>query len=57
MRLNHEQSDFRWVTISEAKSLVTFGGQRRLYGEVEREFIRRTPSDWLAIQLGGGDAA
>ena len=47
--LNTEHSEFRWVTISEAQSLVTFGGQRRLYAEVQHEFIERQPSSWHSI--------
>ena len=31
--------------------MVTFGGQRKLYAEIEREFIARKPSRWLAIDL------
>src|SRR5262249_46846315 len=37
IRLNSEHSEFRWVTIAEAQSLVTFGGQRRVYEEIQRE--------------------
>jgi len=51
VRLNAEHSEFRWVTITEAQSLVTFGGQRRLYAEVQHEFIERQPSAWHAIKL------
>jgi len=49
VRLNAEHSDFRWVTFAEAQELVTFGGQRRLYAEIEREFVQRCPSSWLKI--------
>ena len=51
VRLNAEHSEFRWVPISKAQSLVTFGGQRRLYEEVQREFIDRRPSAWHEINL------
>ena len=49
--LNSEHSEFRWVTIAEAQSLVTFGGQRRVYEEIQREFIDRKPSAWHEIPI------
>jgi len=51
VRLNPEHSAFRWVTVREAQSLVTFGGQRRLYAEVQSEFIDRVPSSWHAVGI------
>ena len=51
VRLNPEHSEFRWVTIAEAQSLVPFGGQRRVYEEVQREFIDRRPSPWHEIAI------
>jgi dihydroneopterin triphosphate diphosphatase len=51
VKLNAEHSDFRWVTFAEARELVPFGGQRRLYSEVEREFVLRRPTQWLEIRL------
>lgn len=51
VRLNTEHSEFRWVTIAEAQSLVTFGGQRRVYAEIQREFIDRRPSPWHEIAI------
>ena len=51
VRLNSEHSEYRWVTIAEAQSLVTFGGQRRIYEEIQREFIDRKPSPWHEIAI------
>ena len=51
VRLNSEHSECRWVTIAEARSLVTFGGQRRVYEEIQREFIDRQPSPWHEITI------
>jgi dATP pyrophosphohydrolase len=51
VRLNAEHSAFRWVTFAEAAQLVTFGGQRRLYEEVRREFVARDPSHWHQINF------
>jgi dATP pyrophosphohydrolase len=51
VRLNAEHSEFRWVTTMDAQSMVTFGGQRRLYEEVQREFVDRQPSVWHEIKF------
>jgi len=51
IHLNPEHSEFRWVTIRDAQSLVTFGGQRRVYEEIQREFIDREPSPWHEISV------
>jgi dATP pyrophosphohydrolase len=51
-RLNDEHSESRWVSFAEAGTLVVFGGQRRLYEEIEREFVLRRPSKWHSIPLG-----
>ncbi len=50
-QLNEEHSEYRWVSFSEAASIVTFGGQRRLYEEIEREFVSRGPSKWHSIPI------
>ena len=49
LRLNHEHSAFRWVSIEEAAVMLPFGSQRDLIAHVEREFIRREPSPFLRI--------
>jgi len=51
VQLNAEHSAFRWVTFAEAAQMVTFGGQRRLYEEVKREFLDRDPSPWHEIEI------
>ena len=51
VRLNAEHSEYRWVSFDEARRLVPFGGQRRLYDEIEREFFQRHPTRWLEISL------
>jgi hypothetical protein len=57
VRLNSEHSEFRWVTIAEAQALVPFGGQRRVYEEVQREFIDRRPSPWHEIAIAAAGCA
>ncbi|MGB7287522.1 MAG: NUDIX domain-containing protein [Salaquimonas sp.] len=48
--LNHEHSEYRWVGFEEAMDLVSFGGQRRVLGWVEDEFVKRSPSKHLLIE-------
>ncbi|WP_424986785.1 NUDIX hydrolase [Microbulbifer sp. S227A] len=47
--LNHEHSAYRWVGFQQAADMVAFGGQRRVLGWIEDEFIRRQPSRHLKI--------
>jgi len=49
--LNHEHSDFRWVSFEEACDLVAFGGQRRVLRWIKEEFIERIPSKHLLIEF------
>lgn len=48
--LNHEHSEYRWVSFEEAVDMVPFGGQRRVLRWIEEEFVRRTPSKYLLIE-------
>lgn len=49
VQLNHEHSEYRWVSFAEAVEMVSFGGQRRVLRWIEEEFIRRKPSPFLRI--------
>lgn len=49
VRLNAENTAWRWVTLAEAGDLVPFGSQRDLLAHVEREFVQRQPSAFLRI--------
>ena len=49
--LNQEHSEHRWTTFDEAVEMVAFGGQRRVLRWIEDEFVRRSPSRHLAIEL------
>ena len=51
VELNHEHSEFEWVSIDEAVERVPFPGQRALLRHVEREFIRREPNELLRIRM------
>lgn len=48
--LNHEHSEYRWVSFGEAIEMVAFGGQRRVLSWVEDVFVKRTPSKHLLIE-------
>ncbi len=48
--LNHEHSDYQWVSFGEAIEMVAFGGQRRVLSWIEDEFVKRTPSKHLLIE-------
>ncbi|MEB3767165.1 NUDIX hydrolase [Acinetobacter sp. MD2] len=49
--LNHEHTEYRWCTLEEAKTLVSFSGQRKLYDHVWKNFIDRQPFELLKITL------
>ncbi|MDP0929528.1 NUDIX domain-containing protein [Paracoccus onubensis] len=50
--LNHEHSDYCWVSFDEAVEMVAFGGQRRILRWIEDEFVKRRPSKHLLIGMG-----
>lgn len=49
--LNHEHSEYRWVSFDEAVELVAFGGQRRVLRWIREEFVQRNPSKHLLIEI------
>jgi len=51
VELNHEHSDHCWVSFEEAIELVTFAGQRRTLRQVHEEFVQRSPSVHLLIDM------
>lgn len=40
----------RWVTFAEAADLLEFDAQRRVLGDIHRNFIARQPARWRAIR-------
>ncbi|WP_284776105.1 NUDIX domain-containing protein [Agrobacterium sp. lyk4-40-TYG-31] len=48
--INEEHSEFRWVSFTEALTMVPFAGQRKVLRHVEAEFVQRSPSNHLRIQ-------
>ncbi len=49
--LNEEHSAFKWVGFDQARDMVSFGGQRRVLTWIEDEFVTRTPSPHLRINV------
>lgn len=47
--INHEHSEFRWVSFAEALTMVPFAGQRHVLRHVEAEFVHREPVRHLLI--------
>ncbi len=47
--LNHEHSDYRWLTIREALELLPFPGQRDILRRIEEQFVLREPNELLRI--------
>ena len=51
VRLNRENSEYRWVTIDEAVGLVPFVGHRSALRHIENDFVKRTPDAWRQIPM------
>lgn len=51
VQLNDEHSALRWLTIQNAIHELPFGSQRELFAHVQREFIERSPSEYLQISV------
>lgn len=49
--INHEHSDFRWVSFDVARSMVPFAGQRHVLRHIEAEFVLRKPVRHLLIKM------
>lgn len=47
--LNHEHSEFRWVSFEDALTMVPFAGQRKVLRHIEAEFVQREPVRHLLI--------
>lgn len=51
VHLNEEHREFAWLGFDPAIARLPFGGQRKLFAEVRREFVERVPSPWLRMPL------
>ncbi|MEM7488756.1 MAG: NUDIX domain-containing protein [Pseudomonadota bacterium] len=49
--LNEEHDAHRWLGCDDAIDAVSFGGQRRMLRDIRAEFVDRTPSPDLRIDL------
>ncbi len=51
IRLNEEHSEYRWVTVPEAETMLLFPGQRHILQHVQNEFVDREPLEYLRISF------
>ncbi|MFL0372936.1 NUDIX domain-containing protein [Paenibacillus amylolyticus] len=49
VRLNHEHTEYQWMTFDEAKENVALPGIDNILDFVEKHFARKAPSEWLRI--------
>ena len=49
VKLNEEHTDYRWVTLAQAKKLTPYDSQHRAYEHVWRLFVEQTPNELLKI--------
>ena len=47
--LNKEHTEYRWCSLLEAKALVVFSNQRKLYDFVWENFVENKPEPLLQI--------
>ncbi|EKO3819144.1 NUDIX domain-containing protein [Vibrio harveyi] len=48
--LNHEHTDYRWCTLEEAKQLVPFANQHRLYEHVWKHYVESELTPFTLIK-------
>jgi dATP pyrophosphohydrolase len=48
--INEVHTEYRWLSIRRALSLLPFPGQREILRQVRESFVRRMPPDMLQIQ-------
>jgi dATP pyrophosphohydrolase len=51
VRLNDEHTEYRWCTLAEAKTLVSFPGQKALYDHVWHCFVASRPSALMKVNI------
>ena len=49
--LNDEHTEYRWCSLSEAKALASFPGQKALYEHVWHYFVEQRPSALMQVAL------
>lgn len=49
--LNEEHSQFKWMTLAEAKAVMPFPGQRRILTQVWEDFVEHEPTELLRIPI------
>lgn len=49
--LNEEHSQFKWMSLAEAKAVLPFPGQRRVLAQVWEDFVEHEPTELLRISV------
>lgn len=49
VRLNHEHTEYQWMTFDEAKENAALPRIDDILDFVEKHFVRKAPSEWLRI--------
>jgi dihydroneopterin triphosphate diphosphatase len=48
--INHEHTEYRWVSVRTANAMLPFPGQRDILTKVDAAFVKRTPIEVLRIK-------
>lgn len=51
VHLNEEHTDYKWCDLEEAKTLVPFPNQKKLYDHIWLNFVESRPPDHLKINV------
>ena len=49
--LNHEHTEYRWCSLTEAKTLAGFPGQQALYDHLWHYFVENNPSALMRVAM------
>ncbi|MFQ1952426.1 NUDIX hydrolase [Aeromonas veronii] len=49
--LNDEHTEYRWCSLTEAKALVSFPGQKALYDHIWHHFVDNAPSPLMRVDI------
>ncbi|PWW06532.1 dATP pyrophosphohydrolase [Paenibacillus cellulosilyticus] len=49
--LNHEHSQYEWLTFNEAMDRVSLPGNDEVLAFIEKHFVRKAPSEWLRVSM------
>ena len=50
--INHEHTEYRWCSLSEAKALAPFPNQKATYEHIWQYFVLNAPSPYFKVKIG-----